>query len=357
MSGSDNSVYEIAVIGMSCRFPGAGNLARYWENLRDGIEALSAFSDEEMEAAGVDRAALDDPNYVKAGGVLEGVELFDAQFFGFNPREAEVTDPQHRIFLEIAWEALEDAGYDSERYRHRAGVFAGMSESSYLINNLLPNSALIESVGGLQVSIGNDRDFLSTQVSYRLNLRGPSFTVQTACSTSLVAIHLACQSLLNGECDMAMAGGVSVRVPQRQGYFYQEGGILSPDGHCRAFDEDARGTVSGSGAGVVVLKRLADALADRDTIHAVIKGSATNNDGSLKVGFTAPSVDGQAAVIEEALAMAMVEPETISYVEAHGTATPLGDPIEVAALTEAFRAKTSKKGFCAIGSVKTNLGH
>ncbi|MFP5262671.1 MAG: SDR family NAD(P)-dependent oxidoreductase [Blastocatellia bacterium] len=357
MSGSDDSAYEIAVIGMSGRFPGAGNLARYWENLRDGVESLSAFSDEELEAAGVDRAALDDPDYVKAGGVLEDVESFDAQFFGFNPREAEVTDPQHRVFLECAWEAIEDAGYGSERHRQRVGVFAGMSESSYLINNLLPNGALIESVGGLQTSIGNDRDFLSTQVSYRLNLRGPSFTVQTACSTSLVAIHLACQSLLNRECDMAMAGGVSVRLPQKQGYFYQEGGILSPDGHCRAFDEGARGTVSGSGAGVVVLKRLSDALADRDTIHAVIKGSATNNDGSLKVGFTAPSVDGQAAVIEEALGMAMVEPETISYVEAHGTGTPLGDPIEVAALTEAFRAKTSKKGFCAIGSVKTNLGH
>jgi acyl transferase domain-containing protein len=357
MDSPESFNYEIAVVGMAGRFPKARNLAEYWENLRDGVEAITLFSDEELRASGVDAATLSDPNYVKACAVLDDVEMFDAPFFGFTPREAEIMDPQHRLFLEHAWEALESAGYDSEAYPGRIGVFAGLSANSYLFNNLLPNRDLRESVGGYQAAISNDSDYLATQVSYKLNLKGPSFTVQTACSTSLVAVHLACQSLLNRECDMAMAGGVSVRLPQKQGYFYQDGGILSPDGHCRAFDEKAQGTISGSGVGVAVLKRLADAIKDGDTVYAVIKGSAINNDGSLKVGFTAPSVSGQAAVIEEALSAAMVDPETITYVEAHGTATALGDPIEVAALTQAFRGSTDKKGFCAIGSVKTNMGH
>ena len=283
--------------------------------------------------------------------------MFDAAFFGFTPREAEVMDPQQRLFLEQAWQAMENAGYGAEAVAGRVGVFAGVSSNSYLLDNLLPDREAVESVGPFQTMIANDRDFLATLVSYKLNLKGPSFTVQTACSTSLVAIHLATQSLLNQECDMALAGGVSIRLPQKQGYFYQEGGILSPDGHCRAFDERGRGTLSGSGVGVVVLKRLPEAVRDGDTILAVIKGSAINNDGALKVGYTAPSVEGQAAVIEEALAMADVAPETISYVEAHGTATPLGDPVEVAALTRAFGAQTERTGFCAIGSVKTNIGH
>jgi acyl transferase domain-containing protein len=306
MSGSEKMAYEVAVIGMAGRFPKASTLDEFWRNLREGVEGVSFFSDAELEAAGVDRRALADPSYVKAAAVLDAVEMFDAEFFGFTPREAEVMDPQQRLFLEQAWEALENAGYDSEAYAGRIGVFAGVSSNSYLLDNLVPNRDALESVGQFQTMISNDRDFLATLVSYKLNLRGPSLTLQTACSTSLVAIHVATQSLLNHECDMAMAGGVSVRLPQKQGYFYQEGGILSPDGHCRAFDEQGRGTLSGSGVGVVVLKRLSEALRDRDAILAVIKGSAINNDGALKVGYTAPSVEGQAAVIEEALAMADV---------------------------------------------------
>jgi len=357
MNGSEKMAYEVAVIGMAGRFPKAATLDEFWRNLRDGVEGISFFSDAELEAAGVAATALADPAYVKAAAVLDEVEIFDAAFFGFTPREAEIMDPQQRLFLEHAWQALENAGYDAEGYAGRIGVFAGVSSNAYLMDNLLPNREAVESVGPFQTMISNDRDFLATLVSYKLNLKGPSFTVQTACSTSLVAIHLATQSLLNHECDMAMAGGVSIRLPQKQGYFYQEGGILSPDGHCRAFDEQARGTLSGSGVGVVVLKRLPEALRDRDTILAVIKGSAINNDGALKVGYTAPSVEGQAAVIEEAMAMADVAPETISYVEAHGTATPLGDPVEMAALMRAFGAQTEQTGFCAIGSVKTNIGH
>jgi len=266
-------------------------------------------------------------------------------------------DPQQRIFLECAWEALELAGYDAERYEEPVGVFAGVDMNSYLFSNVMPNKDVVDLIGGYQTMIASDKDYLSTRVSYKLNLRGPSLTVQTACSTSLVAVHVACQSLLNGECRMALAGGVSVTVPHRTGYLYQEGGIGSPDGHCRTFDALARGTVGGSGVGVVVLKRLEDALADGDRVHAVIRGSAINNDGSDKVGYTAPSVEGQAKVISDALAMACVSPETITYVEAHGTATALGDPIEVSALTRAFSASTGRKQFCAVGSVKSNVGH
>jgi acyl transferase domain-containing protein/acyl carrier protein len=357
MSNTDNFSYDIAVIGMAGRFPKAGDIDRFWRNLCDGVEAISSFTDEELIASGVSRELLNDPNYVKAGVVLDDVEIFDASFFGFNPREAALMDPQHRLFLEQAWSALESAGYNSETCKERIGIYAGSSMSSYLINNLLSNRELLESVGIFQITIGNNLDFLATQVSYKLNLKGPSFTLQTACSTSLVAIHLACQSLLNRECDMALAGGVSIRSPQKMGYLYQNGGILSPDGHCRAFDARAQGTVGGNGLGVVVLKRLADAIADGDHIQAVIKGSAINNDGSSKIGFTAPGVDGQTAVIEEALAMAAVEPETITYIETHGTGTTLGDPIEIAALTQVFRSGAEKRGSCAIGSVKTNIGH
>ena len=347
---------QIAIVGMAGRFPGARDLNQYWENLRAGVESISFFTDEELLAAGVDPRFLNDPAYVKAAGVLDEIDQFDATFFGFNPREAEITDPQQRVFLECAWEAMEDAGYDSESYNGAVGVFAGVGMNTYWLN-LFANSDLIDIVGGTQAVISNDKDYLSTLVSYKLNLRGPSLTVQTACSTSLVAVHLACQSLLNGECDMALAGGSKINVRQIEGYHYQEGGIASPDGHCRAFDAQARGCMGGSGVGIVVLKRLADALTDGDLIHAVIKGSAINNDGSAKVGFTAPSVRGQAEVISEALAVAQVQPETITYVEAHGTGTSLGDPIEIRALTQAFRAGTQKKGYCAIGSVKTNIGH
>ncbi len=349
---------EIAIIGITGRFPGAKNVDKFWENLRDGVESISQFTDEELLAAGVDATLLNDPNYVKAGSIIEGIELFDAAFFGYTPREAEITDPQHRLFLESAWEALESAGYDSESYKGKIGVYAGVTNSNYLFRNLASNKEIIESVDTLNIFIGNEKDNLSTQTSYKLNLTGPSINVQNNCSTSLIAVHLACQSLLNGESDIALAGGVSIaKLPQRSGYYYQEGVLHSPDGHCRTFDAKAKGTVFGDGLGIVVLKRLDDAITDGDFIHAVIKGSAINNDGSLKVGFTAPSVNGQREVILEALALAGVEADTISYIEAHGTATPLGDPIEIKALTQAFRASTNQKCFCAIGSVKTNIGH
>jgi phthiocerol/phenolphthiocerol synthesis type-I polyketide synthase E len=347
---------EIAVVGMAGRFPRARGVEEFWRNLRDGVEAITFLTGEELAALGLPPTLTGDPNYVNAASVLEGVEEFDARFFDYLPREAEVMDPQQRLFLESAWEALERAGYDSERYRGSVGVFAGVSMSTYLLN-LYSNPDAVRLMTRFQLMIGNDKDHLSTRVSYKMNLKGPSISVQTTCSTSLVAVHLACQSLLNGECDMALAGGVSVKIPQKTGYLYREGGISSPDGHCRAFDAKAQGTIGGNGVGVVVLKRLADAAADGDTIHAVVKGSAINNDGSLKVGYTAPSVEGQSEVISEALSMADVDPETITYVEAHGTGTALGDPIEIAALTKAYRARTKKKGFCAVGSVKTNVGH
>nr|WP_236117183.1 type I polyketide synthase [Hassalia byssoidea] len=358
MNNSDafDSLDEIAIVGMTGRFPGAKNIEQFWQNLRDGVESISFFSDEELLSSGIDPAKLSQPQYVKAGAVLEDIELFDASFFDFSPKEAQITDPQHRLFLECAWEALEGAGYDSQTYAGRIGVYAGISLNTYFLSKIYTNPELIESVGSYRTSIGNSQDFLPTYVSYKLNLKGPSINVQTACSTSLVAVHLACQSLLNGESDIALAGGVSIQVPHKAGYRYQEGGIMSPDGHCRAFDAKAQGTISGNGVGIVVLKRLEDALADRDYIHAIIKGSAINNDGSLKVGYTAPSVDGQAKVISEALAMARISPEMVSYVETHGTGTVLGDPIEIAALTQAFRT-TDKKNFCAIASLKTNIGH
>jgi len=359
LNSSDTLDYlgEVAITGMTCRFPGAEGIDEFWHNLRNGVEAISFFSDQELRSAGVDPAVLSDPDHVKAAPVLEGIELFDASFFDFTPREAAFLDPQHRFFLECAWEVLESVGYDPETYEGRIGVYAGADANSYLLNNLVPNRALLASLGGHQLMSLADKDYLSTRVSYQLNLKGPSVGVQTACSTSLAAVHLACQSLLNGECDMALAGGVSMRIPQKEGYSYMEGGIVSPDGHCRAFDARAQGTIFGSGIGIVVLKRLADALADGNRIHAIIKGSAISNDGSLKVGYTAPGVDGQVRAISEALAMAAVDPETVTYIEAHGTGTELGDPIEIAALTRVFRTFTQKKQFCAIGSVKTNVGH
>jgi amino acid adenylation domain-containing protein/non-ribosomal peptide synthase protein (TIGR01720 family) len=348
---------DIAVVGMAGRFPGARNVAEFWRNLRDGVESISFFTDEELSASGLDDAMISHPNYVRAAGVLDDIEQFAASFFGINPREAEVIDPQHRLFLECAWEALEDAGYNSETYDGRIGVYAGAGMNTYLLYNLYSNREVVRAVGDFQAMIGNDKDFLPTRVSYKLNLRGPSVSVQTACSTSLVAVVMACQSLQTFQSDMVLAGGVSVRVPRNAGYIYQKGGIMSPDGHCRAFDANAEGTVVGSGVGIVVLKRLEDALADGDTVHAVIRGSAINNDGSLKVGYTAPSIEGQREVIAEASAMADVEADTISYIEAHGTGTTLGDPIEISALTQVFRAQTDKRNFCAIGSVKTNVGH
>jgi acyl transferase domain-containing protein/acyl carrier protein len=346
--------FELAIIGAAGRFPGARSLSEFWQKLRNGSESISFFTDEEMKSKGVDATVLRDPNFIKAGAVLDGADLFDASFFGFSPREAELLDPQHRVFLECAWEALEDAGYNPDAYDGMIGVYAGTSLSTYLLFNVL---ATVDWQDSFEAMVGNDKGFLSTRVSYELNLKGPSVDIQSACSTSLVAVHLAFSALINYQCDMALAGGISIQVPQRTGYYYQKGGISSPDGHCRAFDAKAEGTVFGSGAGIVILKRLSDALADGDTIRAIIKGSAINNDGSSKIGYTAPSVDGQAQVISLAQMVAGVEPQTISYIEAHGTGTALGDPVEVAALTKAFRLRTQAKRFCAIGSVKTNIGH
>ncbi|RIK37179.1 MAG: polyketide synthase [Chloroflexi bacterium] len=341
---------------MSGRFPGASDLAQFWQNLSDGVESISSFTADDLIAVGVDAAVMKHPNYVNAAAVVDGIELFDTAFFGYSPREAELIDPQQRLLLECAWEALEDAGYDPDRFAGLIGVYASAGMSRYMFN-LYANQKLAALVGAFQIMIGNDKDHASTRLAYKLNLTGPVMTVQTACSSSLVAVCMACDALLNYQCDMALAGGVSINVPQRLGYIYQEGGIASPDGHCRAFDAKARGTVTGNGVGIVLLKRLSDALADGDNIRAVIKGVAVNNDGSSKVGYTAPSINGQAQVIATALSMAQVEPETISYVETHGTGTRLGDPIEVTALTQVFRASTDKKHFCAIGSVKTNIGH
>ncbi len=348
----------IAIVGMAGRFPGARNVAEFWQNLKNGVEAIRPFSDAELLAAGVSADELAQPEYVKSGVVLEDLDKFDAAFFGFSPKDASIMDPQHRIFLECAWEALEDAGHAPESFEGSIGVYAGSGMNSYMIYNLLTNPRLVASAGLFLIrQTGNDKDVLATRVSYELNLHGPSINVQTACSTSLVAVHLACQSLLNQECDMALAGGVTIEFPQGRGHLYREGEILSRDGHCRAFDADSSGTVFSSGAGIVVLRRLEDALADRDTIHAVILGSAINNDGARKVGYLAPSVDGQSEVIAEALGVAGVAASDISYVETHGTGTKVGDPIEVKALTRAFRESTQGKGYCAIGSLKSNIGH
>ncbi|MEW6730835.1 MAG: SDR family NAD(P)-dependent oxidoreductase [Acidobacteriota bacterium] len=347
---------EIAIIGMSCRFPGARNIDQFWQNLCNGVESITFLSDSQLEVSGVDPVSHQDPSYVKAAAIVEAAEMFDAAFFGYSPREAEVMDPQHRLLLECAWEALEQAGYNCENYPGAIGVYAGARANTYLFN-IYSNPELVRTLGAFQIGLGNDPGFLTTRISYKLNLKGPSYTIHTACSTALVAVHLACQSLLTGECSMALAGGIAINIPQKTGYLYQHGGIVSPDGHCRAFDANAQGTVFGSGAGLVLLKRLEDAVSDGDTILAVIKGSATNNDGALKASFTAPSVNGQAEVILEALANAEVDAATISYIETHGTGTAIGDPIEIRALTKAFRVSTESKNFCAIGSVKTNLGH
>ena len=354
---SETGSLGIAVVGLAGRFPQAPDIDAFWTLLKDGREAVVTFGDEELLAAGVDPALLSNPEYVKSGTVVDDIEYFDAGFFRMSTRDAEIADPQHRLFMECAWQALEHAGYPPERTESRVGLYAGVGENTYRRLHLEPNQALMSSVGAYRIATLNVADFLATYTAFKLNLTGPAVTVQTACSTSLVAVHMACQSLLNFECDMALAGGVSVFLPQRQGYLYQEGMIASPDGHCRAFDAQAQGTIHGGGAGVVLLKRLDEAIADGDTIHAVILGSAVNNDGASKIGFTAPGVGGQTDVILEAQSAAGVHPDEISYIESHGTATPLGDLIEMQALTAAFRAHTQRKSYCAIGSVKTNIGH
>lgn len=347
----------IAIVGMAGRFPDAPDVATFWRNLAAGHESIVSFSDEELVAAGIDAAALADPAYVKKGTVLEGAECFDATFFGLSPREAEGLDPQHRVFLECAHHAMEDAGHSGDLPRLTVGVFAGTSLNSYLFAHVLANREVLAALGGYQLMLGNDKDFLSTRVAYKLNLRGPCVTVQTACSTSLVAIQLACQSLRSGQCDMALAGGVSLTFPQRTGYLFAEEMIHSRDGHCRPFDANASGTRGSAGCGVVVLRRLADAERDRDHIRAVILGAAVNNDGARKVGFTAPSVEGQAECIRAAHAEAGIAADTIGYVEAHGTGTKMGDPIEFSGLVQAFRATSTAQNHCALGSLKSNIGH
>ncbi|HEY3252713.1 MAG TPA: polyketide synthase, partial [Polyangiaceae bacterium] len=352
----DDASSDIAVVGMAARFPGVDGIDQMWDLLRQGAEGLTHFQESELRAAGERPNLLSHADYVKVRGVMAGADLFDAGFFDFSPVEAEYTDPQHRIFLEYCCTALQVAGYDPARFAGLIGVYAGAANSSYLQSNVLPHVDCTSTSKCMQLLAGNDKDFLATRVSYKLNLKGPSYTVQSACSTSLVAIHLACQALISGECDLALAGGVTIRVPQARGYLYEEGGLVSKDGHVRPFDASATGTVPGDGVGVVVLKLLHDAITDGDTIHAVVKGTATNNDGSGKANYAAPGKAGQAAVIREALAVSRVPAESIGYVEAQGSATKLGDTLEVAALTEAFRKHTQARGFCALGSVKSNFG-
>jgi len=357
MNSHNDAAGGIAVIGISGRFPGAKNVSKFWENLVAGVESISRPSDYELQKLGVDAALLKNSNHIKASGTLEDIEFFDASFFGFTPLEAAITDPQHRFLLEAGQEALEDAGYDPERFDGRIGVYVGVGMNCYLVTHLLTQPELVQSVGFDRIMMANDKGFACTKLSYKLNLQGPSISIDTACSSSLVAIHQAYKSLLTFECDMALAGGVRIIVPHHDGELYEEGGILARDGYCRAFDADAAGTVVGSGVGLVVLKRLEDALSDGDTIYAVIKGSAINNDGSAKVSYTAPSVRGQTQVIAEAYTFAGFNADSIGYIEAHGTGTALGDPIEVAGLNEVFQNSTDRRGFCGIGSVKTNIGH
>ncbi|HWF67143.1 MAG TPA: type I polyketide synthase, partial [Acidobacteriaceae bacterium] len=347
----------IAIVGMAGRFPGASSVKEFWRNLTDGVESVRLASDEELSAAGVDPALIANPDYIRASSTVREPEFFDASFFGFSVREAEIIDPQQRVFLECAWEALEDAACDPASYPGAIGVFAGTGMNLYGSINLASNPDLVASAGAYQVMIGNDKDFLCSRVSYKLNLRGPAVGVQTACSTSLVAVQMAFESLLRRECDMALAGGVSISLPQPVGYLYVPGMILSRDGHCRAFDAAASGTVPGAGVGVAILKRLDDAISDGDHIYAVLRGAAINNDGSAKVGYSAPGVEGQCEAIRRSMQMAGFAPESVSYVEAHGTGTEVGDPIEIAALTKAFQSGEMRPHSCALGAVKTNIGH
>ncbi|MGJ8618143.1 MAG: type I polyketide synthase, partial [Sulfitobacter sp.] len=349
---------DIAIVGMSVDVPGAQGTDAYWANLRDGVESIRRLSEAELLAAGETPEAIARKNYVPAAAVLDGFDAFDADFFGFSPKDAAILDPQHRKFLEVSWAAMEQAGHPPETISGPIGVYAGCGMGSYFYFNICSNPDLVDDVGMFLLRhTGNDKDFLSTRVSHVFDLKGPSINLQTACSTSLVAIHYACQALRAGEVDMALAGGVTIELPQGRGYEFKENEILSPDGHCHAFDHRAQGTVFGSGAGAVALRRLSDAIADGDHIWAVIKGSAVNNDGAAKAGYLAPSVDGQTAAIAQALDAAGVAAQSIGYVECHGTGTYLGDPIEVAALTEAYRQTTDATDFCRIGSVKTNIGH
>lgn len=348
---------DIAIIGMAGRFPGASDLDEFWRNLRGGVESISHFNEEELLDSGFPLEVIRHPDFVSAKGVLADADMFDAGFFGISPREAELMDPQHRLLMECAWQALEDAGYDSERYNGRISVFTSTGLNTYLPFNICSHPGLALKVGGFHLSICNDKDFVATRIAYAMNLKGAGVNISTACSSSLVSLHFACQDLLTHQSDMALVGAVTVHFPQKVGHIYEAGAAYSPDGHCRPFDATPSGLIDGNGVAAIVLKRLDEALLAGDTIHAVVKGTAINNDGRLKVGYTAPSIEGQAAVISEALEIAGVDPDTISYVEAHGTATSLGDPIEVEGLTQAFRKSTLRTGYCGLGSVKSNIGH
>ncbi|APU13372.1 MULTISPECIES: type I polyketide synthase [Actinoalloteichus] len=348
--------WDVAIIGMAGRFPGAQDLDEFWANLVAGREAVRPISDEEFLAAGGDPALLTDDTHVRVALSMPDADRFDAEFFGFLPTDAAMLDPQQRVFLETCQHALEDAGHDPDRPAGPIGVYAGSSQNEYYLSHVYPRYGGEFSMTSMVAKVANLPDTLANRVSYALNLTGPAFAVQTACSTSLVAVHLACQDLLNLQCDTALAGGVTV-IPDKLGYRYVEQGAYSPDGRCRPFDRDAAGFIGGDGVGVVVLRRLTDALADGDHIRAVIKGTAINNDGSGKASFTAPSRAGQTAAILAAQANAEIDAADIGYVEAHGTGTFVGDPIEVAALSEAFRRGTDRRGFCALGSVKANVGH
>lgn len=362
-TNTDALVEPLAIVGMSGRFPGAKDCEEFWKNLSNGVESIEFFSDEVALASGADPELIGNPHFIKAHGVLDNVEYFDAKFFNMTPREARILDPQHRVFLETAWEAMENAGYDSEKYEGQVGVYAGTAFSTYLLRNILPNNLVrFQTIDRLEMALTNHKDTMPMRVSFHMNLTGPSICVGTTCSTSLVAVHLACQALWSYQCDMALAGASFIRTPSREGYLFQEGMIYSPDGHIRTFDADSKGIVTGAGVGVVIIKRLADAIADGDTVQAIIKSTALNNDGSTKIGYTAPSIGGQAKVIAEAMDLAGVSSDSISYIETHGTGTELGDPVEVAAMTQAFKETASdpehqKKQYCAIGSAKPNIGH
>ncbi|MBW8003364.1 MAG: polyketide synthase [Planctomycetes bacterium] len=349
-------VESVAIIGMAGRFPGADTIDALWENLCNGVESITFFADDEIDPC-VDESLRNYPNYIKARGIIKDADKFDPLVFGISPREAEVMDPQQRVFLELAWTALEDAGYVSDSFGGLIGVFAGMGNNHYYHLNVSTRPELIKMIGELQVEVGNEKDHIATRASHKLNLTGPSISVHTACSTGLVVVDSAFHSLVSHRCDMALAGAVDINIPQNSGQLHQTGGVFTEDGHCRTFDEKATGTMFCDGAGVVVLKRLQDALADGDTIYALIKGSAINNDGANKSSYLGPSIEGQINVISEAQDYAAVEPDTISYIEAHGTGTPVGDPIEFEGLTRVFRAKTAKTQFCASGSIKANVGH
>jgi amino acid adenylation domain-containing protein len=355
-AGNDRARDAVAIIGMTGRFPGAANLDQLWRNLCNSVESISFFTPEEL-GPGIDENLRHDPDYIRARGLIDGAELFDAAFFGINPLEARVMDPQQRVFLELAQQALENAGYDPERYKGRIGVFAGIGDNHYYTTNLLTQPDLLAMAGKLAVEYGNQKDYIALRTAYLLDLRGPAISLNTACSTTLVTVDQAYRSLLDYECDIALSGGIDITVPQKSGFLYQEGGTFAKDGHCRPFDADATGTMFCDGAGVVMLKRLADALTDGDTIYALIRGSGKNNNGARPASFLAPSVDGQADAIALAQSNANIPVETIRYIEAHGTGTPVGDPIEFEALRKVFESKTAKKQFCYIGSIKGNIGH